>query len=303
MQRLIWVFCFVLITGSVSGTEEDQWHRLNHGEVTLYCHKEDLYHGELIFEMLSKSLPKMMSTLQMETLEEIRIVLAPNEQYFHKLTGGAIPEWGVGAASKTDRIIYLISPRNGPSHARVEQVLMHEMTHILLGIYLNDRELPRWFDEGLAMWISKDARFWDQIRFSRALITGQAVPLDAIDEVLKFRKDKAALAYWESQSAVQYIEDQFGYETIPALLRAVNYSKNWNEAFKSVMQISEASFQDQWMLAMQKRYKWSFILDQRLLLSLFFIVFFLSAYIYKKNQARKQIQLWEDEEKQTLEEI
>lgn len=303
MQRLIWILLFVLITFPVSGKEVNDWHRLNRGEITLYCQKQDLHHGEQIFEMMGEQIPEIMKRLQMESLEEIRIVLSPDEKTFHELTGGAIPEWGVGAADKTQRIVYLISPERDPSRQKFQQVIAHELTHLFVDMLVRGRELPRWFDEGLAMWISRDKRFWDHVRFSRAIITDQAVPLNQVDVVLDFRRDKAALAYWESQSAVQYIEDVFGYEAIPALLRAVNYSETWEDAFVTVMQMSPADFEMAWMTAMEKRYKWAFILDQRLLFSLLFVGLFMAAFFYKKVQNQKQIRLWDREDKETLEEI
>ena len=37
---------------------------------------------------------------------------------------------------------------------RLRRVLRHEIAHVRMGIYLEERRLPRWFEEGLAEWVS-----------------------------------------------------------------------------------------------------------------------------------------------------
>lgn len=300
VRAALFLLLFFMIPYTAFG--QDNWHRLVMGDVILFCKKKDFKQGELILEDVREELPAIVHDLKLNVRGEIKIILTPNEQIFQELTGGTIPEWGVGAADKENRLIFLKASGAAGSEQSIKQVLVHELTHILVGMQLNDKALPRWFDEGLAMWTSKDARIWDQIRFSRALLTGNEVPLSDIDYVLAFQKEKAALAYWESRSAIDFIVTEYGKPALQMLLHADQDTLQWDRWFQIVTGSELFEFEKQWLQAMKKKYRWSMIVDYRLLISLFFVGMFITAYLYKRYQTRQKLMMWENDEK-TLEEI
>ncbi len=300
--KIILLCLLFILAGFSSGFGEENWHRLVTGDISLFCQKQDFRQGEMILEEIRSTLPDIMNDLQLSISGEIKIVLAPDDEKFHAMTGGAIPEWGVGAADKQNRLIFLKSPRYAGTQQNIKQVLIHELTHVLVGMQLNHKPLPRWFDEGLAMWTSKDTRLWDQIRFSRAMLTGNEIPLSEIDYVLSFRKDKAALAYWQSRSAVDYLAAQYGKSTLQMLLDAEQDTVQWNQWFQTITGMTVLAFENEWMVAQKQKYGWTIFIDHRLLISLLFAGLFITAYSYKRFQTRKKLRLWEEDEK-ALEDI
>ena len=71
--------------------------------------------------------------------------------------------------------------------------------------------IPRWFDEGLAVYYSGERGLASSSLISKALLSNSIIPLEEIDEVLTFHKEKAQLAYQESFTAITFLIEEFLY--------------------------------------------------------------------------------------------
>ena len=69
--------------------------------------------------------------------------------------GGRPPEWAAGLAYPRSRTIYLHTAV--PEHELVE-TFRHELAHIALAMTDPHGVIPRWFNEGLAVWFSRGLR-------------------------------------------------------------------------------------------------------------------------------------------------
>jgi len=63
------------------------------------------------------------------------------------------------------------------------RVTVHELVHIVLARAYGSVPVPRWFHEGLAMTLSGELLFEEQVVISRALFTHQLLPFDTIEKV------------------------------------------------------------------------------------------------------------------------
>ena len=109
----------------------------------------------------------------------IRVILAPDESDLAQ----QVPEWIVGYAVGQASTIVLLTDRvaNYP-YDSLEGVLFHEIGHILTHRAAGGYDVPRWFDEGLAMIA---ARTWDieeRGRLVWAMVSGHPVSFDELNE-------------------------------------------------------------------------------------------------------------------------
>ena len=85
----------------------------------------------------------------------IQVFVVEDEAAFHRLQPGAPPRWADATAWPSYGWIFLRGPRlRGPEAAPLEQVLAHELVHIVVGRAFAPGSAPRWLQEGLAQSLS-----------------------------------------------------------------------------------------------------------------------------------------------------
>src|SRR5687767_10603469 len=108
----------------------------------------------------------------------IRVVLAEEDSPWAR----GLPRWVAGfAVNSSDTVV--IFPARTPVYpnANLEDVLRHEVAHILIHRAAHNAGVPRWFHEGLAM--AAEGRWWfgDQSRLLYQFTTGSQTGLDELD--------------------------------------------------------------------------------------------------------------------------
>jgi len=88
---------------------------------------------------------------------------------------------------------------------------------------MRSADIPRWLDEGFAMYSAREWGLWDRVNLIAAVLTDNLIPLGEIRSVNTFSESRAQLAYQESALAVQfeqewggYMEQTYGWRAVPA---------------------------------------------------------------------------------------
>jgi hypothetical protein len=172
-----------------------------------------------------------------------------------------LPEWGGGGAVGKDLVIVPVDA-DPFLHQSFLQITVHELTHIVLARVAGDVAMPRWFHEGLAMTLSGEIGFDEQVVLSRALLTGSLMPLASIDSVNDFRQYRAMLAYCESHQAVTLLINRYGLEIIPQIIAAARSRGNFWGGMDSVLVMMPVEFESAVRQTLRNRYQFiGFIAD------------------------------------------
>jgi hypothetical protein len=114
-----------------------------------------------------------------------------------------VPAWAAGAAVPHERriVVGVTSERHVQNrHA----TLTHELAHVLLRQATGTVDVPRWFDEGAARVLAKEAGNADDLRaLSQAKVGSRLWPLSAIADGFPAGPSDAAVAYAVSGRAVE----------------------------------------------------------------------------------------------------
>ena len=96
-----------------------------------------------------------------ESGQPIRVVLAAENSEWSRL----VSSWTAGFAISRQSLI-VIFPTRTPSypHSSLEDVLRHELAHIWIARSSGNRNMPRWFNEGLSMLAERNWDFEDRGR-------------------------------------------------------------------------------------------------------------------------------------------
>ena len=228
--------------------------------------------------------------------EDIRIIvyLAPSARLFEALTSGAVPDWGVGCAFPEHRVIVLRKVEGAPR--ALSETIYHEISHILLNNAAGDLPIPRWFDEGMAMWNASEWRWGQSYEMSAAAVWGNLLPLREIDNVLAFASPKAKLAYAESFSAVSFLMRQESPDIASRLLTDLRAGYSFEEAFARQTGSTTEEFEEQWIKEAKKRFGLAALLSESFNFWLAVTMLFLLAYVATKLRNRRKIRQWEADE-------
>ena len=226
----------------------------------------------------------------------VSIFVTQNDKQFDSLVGENFPDWGVGAAIPSQYLIVVKSPTKHNYLKSIPEVLTHELAHIFLGNKVNRQDLPRWLDEGFAMYIAQEQRWDVALSIAKAVFTNSLVNLTEIDSVNSFNSPKANLAYLESYLAVSYFIQTYGRDGFKELIRNLANGENINSALVKTIGLDYQGFSDEFTQYLKKKYNWTSFFSDNLFLWLILAFLIVMFYFVKKSRTRKIVKSWEEED-------
>jgi hypothetical protein len=144
----------------------------------------------------------------------------------------ATPSWIAGfARGYADTIV--LFPSRSPSypHDSLEAVLQHEVAHVLVHRAARGRDVPRWFDEGLATVAERAWTFEDRRQLAWALAMGPPADRRALDRAFGEDPGSAARAYAIAGAFTREIIDRHGVTAPGRILALVAQEVPFDAAF------------------------------------------------------------------------
>ena len=213
--------------------------------------------------------------------------------------GVRLPEWGGGGAIGSDTVIIPVD--HAPlADMDLRRVTVHELVHISLDRAYGRLRLPRWFHEGLAMTLSGELLFEEQLTLSRAIFTKRLMPLDSVERVNRFDAYGADLAYSESHLAVAYLIDKYGLDGIPELLEATRTTGRFDQALLQVFGFTPEEFDRLVMTYIANRYRFMFLVGDSYLFWLPAAALVVVAFVLVRIRNKKKRKRMEEEEAREL---
>jgi len=264
-----------------------------------YFHSQD--------ERLMRSLIDQAEELRREIVEDLgidfdertEIYLAPSFRKFQEIQPkGDIPSWSAAVAYPSLNLIIMKSPR-ATRRGRIDlrKVFKHEFSHIVLGRAFRGREkVPRWLDEGLAMYESRE---WDLSRVStmtRAVLTDSLIPLSEITHSFPQGADRAELAYSESFYLVSFLISRYGKESFHRFIKEYSGGKGLKEVLMEVYGIRWEELEKRWRNYLKLRFSWIPIVTSTTTLWFLVTMVFILGYLRKRRANRLKLEEWERED-------
>ncbi len=225
----------------------------------------------------------------------VYIIIAPSREVFENL-GGVREKWAVGMATGNNRIV-IFSPRKFGDKSEIERLIKHEYTHILLHQATGGRGLPRWLNEGLAMYY--ESNIWhvpDDIRLAEAVLTRSVIPLDQLNFYFPSDRKRAELAYSQSIDIVTYIMKEYGYERLKQIIVEITRGCDIDTAMINSIGVDVSSLETAWHTTLVKRYQWFYIITNTTVIWAALPIICIIAYIRKKRQGERKKRQWEIED-------
>ena len=172
----------------------------------------------------------------------IRVILAPKESPLAQES----PEWISGyAVGQTSTIVLLTDRSLTYPNDSLNEVFLHEISHILAHRAAGEQPLPRWFDEGLAMMTARRWDLEDRARLVWAMVSDTQVSLDELNTL--FNKDETSVrrAYVLAYAFTRDLLEHTGQDTPKRILAKIQQGVSFPEAFAQTTSMTLTQAEEQ----------------------------------------------------------
>jgi hypothetical protein len=229
----------------------------------------------------------------------VEVYLAASHEDFLRRQPNAqkAPEWAAGLAYPDENLIILKSPR-AALFGTIDpfRTFRHEIAHLTLHQALAGVRIPRWLDEGLAMYEAKEWTFRTTAVISTVTLKKDFIPLAALNREFPLDVQEAETAYAESFSMIAYLLNRFGREKFRAFIRNLQEGKTVSQSVDGAFGMTFYTLEKEWHRHLRMRYTWLPVITSTAALWFLMTLIFLYVYYRKKRRSREKVVEWELED-------
>ncbi|MEW6096030.1 MAG: peptidase MA family metallohydrolase [bacterium] len=290
--KIIIIGCFVFCSFNLWA---DSWQDIQSQHFVVHFKEPDKKVAYRAIQIAEESYSIITEDIGFTPEKPTSIFIFPSRKKF-KTGNRGIEEWVVAQAYVgRGNVILIQSPRSN-LRITLEKVIRHEFTHIVLGAVFERGHLPRWLNEGLAIYEAKEWQLANNMKIGEAYLTKKLLPLSSL--IYTFPQDEAGaqLAYAQSFDVLLFMMSAYGRDKVIKLIKELAQGTNLNLAFKKSLGVDLFELEVAWHKSMTKRYNWISVITNSYLLWLIFPLLCLLVYIIKRRQVKKKIKQWEEED-------
>jgi hypothetical protein len=222
--------------------------------------------------------------------QPVSIILTGTESEFDTLTGGGLPEWSIAVAIGDNRIV--VKPVRGWT-GELDQVIIHEMTHIVVESAAGGRFVPRWFHEGCAQHLAGEWGVRDRVVLVWRVISGDVMTFREIEDVLADERVDAGMAYDESMLAIRRLMSVSGNGILADVIGHLTAGEDFPQAFLDATGLWPSEFESRFTMYMRDVYGWGSLYV--LVPGIWSLIVMLAVvvWIIKRRQTRALLRRWE----------
>ncbi len=227
------------------------WKKLSNEQLALYWYSGDDKFGQALFDRGVEAMRFLQQDTGVTVDTQIQIFIYGNRTDFRNALSVGAQEWTGGQAFPDYGIILIhVAPSDldWGKGATVHE-LTHQVIHQKIRSPLGDLSMPRWMDEGLAMYYETypgtlDAQFNTPLK--RAIQNDTVVALRTLSG--NFPADSAAanLAYAQSYAVVDFIYRKYGKDKMAQMLQEFKKGGNYDDILKKVIGVDTDGLDNAW---------------------------------------------------------
>jgi hypothetical protein len=223
----------------------------------------------------------------------IRVIVAPEGSGPARL----VSPWISGYALSDQGLVVVMPQRVGSyPDSSLEDLLRHEVAHVLVSRAAGYRPLPRWFHEGMAMIAGGSWGFDDRSRLTLALLADRPVSLAELEERFQGGQSEVNRSYAIAGSFVRDLFDRYGPEAAPRTLAGIARGLSFEEAFREATGVTLAQAESSFWSRQTVWYRWVPVLSSSVTLWLLITLLALWAIRRRRKRDAAQRRIWEEEE-------
>lgn len=255
--------------------------------------REVLRDAEAVREELSNRLGQRVLTDV-----HVRVARTPGEMTTLAPEGAPYPKYASGVAYPDIGLVLLtLLPENAAALHDVDEIFRHELAHIALEDAIGGRHgVPLWFNEGLAVHLSRESPLLRMKVLSTATLAGRLIPLARLDQSFPRDASAAELAYAEAADVVRYLLRKEDSERFPQLIERLREGQTFASALKDAYGIELSSLEFEWREDVARRYSFWPVFFSGSLIWVGVLVLFVVGYHKRRRRSKETLAQWAKEE-------
>ncbi len=185
------------------------------------------------------------------------IVLVQESRRFRQMVENPLT---VAFAQPERSLLVVDCSRTNNHPLSLRNVIKHELCHLYIHQYVDNRQVPRWFDEGIAQWASDGISDIVQDRkrsfLNRAAFTGNFLPLTSLSRDFPARDSDFILAYEESKDFIVYMIHLYGKKKVLGILGHLKEGEDTGSAVSSSLGVPLEVLEKDWQGSLESKTNW-----------------------------------------------
>lgn len=264
---------------------------------TVHARPDDRRTAKQLSDHALVVIPALAERLGVGTGRSMNIVLAHDQADFEELQPGRTHDWADGTAWPQRSLIYLKAPRARSGNSKdLEQVLEHEVVHVLLGQAFGRRPVPTWLQEGMAQYYAGEVTPDLPERIARGMVGGGLMSLNQLSYGFPRSPQRADLAYAQSADLINWLASEYGEQSLGVLVQHMSRGESMNASLYAATGVTSTELEQAWQSRLKDHGLWmaAFFAEG----SFFVLVIPLAlvgAWSLRKRQ-KETLARWEEEE-------
>jgi len=225
------------------------WQKLSNDRLALYWYVGGDALGKALFDQANKTLDQIEQEAGVQVTAPAQIFIYGSHDDLMNAIAMGNTEWTGGQTFPEQGIVVI-----GVSPDQLEFGLIavpHELTHLVIHHATQNpyNDLPRWLDEGLAVYMSGelDAPWRGYRQLVASLVQmNQLMTLQTLSSSFPADPNQALQAYAQSATVVEFIIKHYGSQAMANLLKAFAEGNTYDDALKQALGVDTWGLDNAW---------------------------------------------------------
>jgi hypothetical protein len=200
---------------------------------------------------------ELTDRLGFPVLRKVTVYIArtPGEMATLAPEGTTFPKYAAGVAyPQLGLVLLTIHPVNPGSRHDLAEVYRHELAHIALHEAVRSRHVPRWFNEGFAVFASGESSFARHQSLMTATLADRLMPLKQMERTFPADDVGASVAYAQAADVVRFLVRQQEAHRFRSMIERVRSGQSFDRAMRDAYGLDMAGLEYEWREDVAKRY-------------------------------------------------
>jgi hypothetical protein len=185
----------------------------------------------------------------------VYVARTPGEMATLAPEGAPFPKYATGVAySQVGLILLTIAPLYPNSVHDLGETFRHELAHVALHDALEGRPIPRWFNEGFAVFASGEGSMTRLRTLWTATVADDLLPLAQLERTFPAEAVTASVAYAQAADVVRFLVRKQDSRRFAAMVRRMRRNQPFARALEDAYGTDLATLEHEWRQDVRKRY-------------------------------------------------
>jgi hypothetical protein len=243
---------------------------------------------------------KLAEELGEPVLDHVEVRIARTPEEMAQIAPAEVPYASGIAFGELHLVVMTLTAPGSNEGVNLDEVFRHELAHIALADAVGGHHVPRWFNEGLAVFESGEAGALRYRTLMDAALSGTVMPLSDLDRGFPEDHYEVSIAYAESADFVRFLLRKADRLRFTALIERVRGGQAFDRALADAYASDLNKLEYQWREELRKRVTLVPVLTGGSFVWVLVIAALGIGWVKKRRRARATLARWEREESAAL---